>query len=91
MFYDALQNLAIFTGKDLCWRFFLINFIKKRLQHRSFPVNVAKYLSTDFHIEIYVNMSFLNIILCYHFSLEAFLQDMAKNNPTEKQIEAEII
>ena len=91
MFYDALQNLAIFTGKHLCWRFFLINFIKKRLQHRSFPVNVAKYLSTDFHIEIYVNMSFLNIILCYHFSLEAFLQDMAKNNPTEKQIEAEII
>ena len=91
MFYDALQKLAIFTGKQLCWRFFLINFIKKRLQHRSFPVNVAKYLSTDFHIEIYVNMSFLNIILYYHFSLEAFLQDMAKNNPTEKQIEAKII
>ena len=35
-------------------------------------------------------MSFLNIMLCYHFSLEAFLQDMAKNNPTEKQIEAKI-
>ena len=34
---------------------------------------------------------FLDIILCYHFSLEAFLQDMAKNNPTEKQIEAKII
>ena len=67
MFYDALQKLAIFTGKQLCWRFFLINFIKKRLQHRSFPVNVAKYLSTDFHIEIYVNMSFLNIILLSFF------------------------
>ena len=31
-------------------------------------------------------MSFLNIMLCYHFSLESLLQDMAKNNPTEKQI-----
>ena len=91
MFYDALQNLAIFTEKRLCWRFFLINFIKKRLQHRCFSVNVAKCLSTVFHIEIYVNMSFLNIMLCYHFSLEAFLQDMAKNSPTKKQIEAKII
>ena len=54
-------------------------------------MNVAKCLSTAFHIEIYVNTSFLNIMLCYHFSLEAFLQDMAKNNPTEKQIEAKII
>ena len=36
-------------------------------------------------------MSFLKIMLCYHFFfLEAFLQDMAKNNPTEKQIEAKI-
>ena len=51
MFYDALQNLAIFTGKHLCWRFFLINFIKKRLQYRSFPVNIAKCLSTAFYIE----------------------------------------
>ena len=91
MFYDALQNLAIFTRKHLCWRSFLINFNKKRFQHRCFPVNVAKCLSTAFHIEIHVNMSFLNIILCYHFSLGAFLQDMAKNNPTEKQIEAKII
>ena len=33
---DALKNLAIFTGKHLRWRFFLINFIKKRHRHRSF-------------------------------------------------------
>ena len=91
MFYDALQNLARFIGKHLYWRFFLINFIKKRLQHRCILVNAAKCLTTAFHIEIYVNMSFLNIMLCYHFSLEAFLQGMAKNNPTEKQIEAKII
>ena len=36
-------------------------------------------------------MSFLNIMLGYHFSLEAVLQDMAKNYPTEKQIEAKIV
>ena len=35
-------------------------------------------------------MSFLNTMLCYDFSLEAFLQDMAKSNPTEKQIEAKL-
>ena len=48
---DALKNLAIFTGKHLRWRFFLINFIKIRLQHRCFPVNIAKCLSTAFYIE----------------------------------------
>ena len=37
-----------------------------------------------------VNMSFLNIMLCYYLSLEAALQSMAKNNPTVKQIDAEI-
>ena len=35
-------------------------------------------------------MNFFSIMLCYHFSLEAVLQGMAKNNPTEKQIYAEI-
>ena len=27
---DALKNLAIFTGKHLGWKFFLINYIIKR-------------------------------------------------------------
>ena len=35
-------------------------------------------------------MSFLNIMLCYYFSLEGVLQVVAKINPTEKQIGAEI-
>ena len=35
-------------------------------------------------------MSFLNIMLCYHSSLEAVLQGIAKNNPTKKEIDAEI-
>ena len=37
-----------------------------------------------------VNMSFLNILLCYYFSLEAVLQGPAKYNFTEKQIHAKI-
>ena len=50
MFYkiDALKNLAILTGKHLCWSFFSINFIRKILQHGCFYVNIAKCLSTAF-------------------------------------------
>ena len=36
-----------------------------------------------------MNMSFLNIMLCYYFSLEAVLQGTAKNNPTKKELDAE--
>ena len=37
-------------------------------------------------------MSVLNIMLmlCYYFSLEAVLQGMVENNPTEKQIDAKM-
>ena len=38
-----------------------------------------------------VNMSFLNIMIRYHFSKEAVLQGMAKNDPTKKQIEPKIL
>ena len=39
----ALKNFAIFTGKlPAC------NFIKKRLQHRCFPLDIAKFLETYF-------------------------------------------
>ena len=50
----VLKNFAIFTEKHLRWSLFLNknvglqswNFIKKRLQHRFFPVNIAKFLRT---------------------------------------------
>ena len=35
-------------------------------------------------------MSFFEIMLSYHFSSEAVLQDVAKNNPTKKELDAEI-
>ena len=45
----ALKYFVIFTGKYLWWSVLLIkawNVIKKRLQHRCFPVNIAKLLRT---------------------------------------------
>ena len=73
MFYDALQNLAIFTGKQLCWRFFLINFIKKRLQHRCFPVNIAKCLSTAFYIEYICEYEFFEYYAMLSFFFRSVL------------------
>ena len=56
-----LKNFAIFTGEHLCWTLFLMrpetfslkacNFIKKRLQHRYFLVNIVNFLRTAFFIE----------------------------------------
>ena len=43
----AFKNFANFTGKHLCLRLFsrkACNFIKRKLQHRYFPVKFAKYL-----------------------------------------------
>ena len=47
-FFSVLKKFA--TLKNLCRSLFLIKF-KKRLQHRSFPVNIAKFLKTAFFIE----------------------------------------
>ena len=43
----VLKNFANFTGKHL-WGPQACNFIKKRLQHRCFPVKLAKFLRTPF-------------------------------------------
>ena len=40
----VLKNFAILTGYGLCWSLFLTTFIKERLQHRCFPVNIATFL-----------------------------------------------
>ena len=52
----VLRNFEKFTGKHLCQRFFFNKVIdlspaillKKRLQHRCFPVNFAKFLRNTF-------------------------------------------
>ena len=56
MFYKkaVLKNFAIFTEKLLCWICFfnenravnLVTLLRKRLQRRSFPVNITKVLGT---------------------------------------------
>ena len=56
---SVIKNVTIFTEKHLCWSLFFnkvaglkaYNFIKKRLWHRCFPVNMAKLLRTAFFIE----------------------------------------
>ena len=45
---DVLRKLPNLAEKHLCWTLFLIKFffIKKRLQHRCFPVKFVKLLRT---------------------------------------------
>ena len=52
---NVLKNFAIFTGKHKCWSLFLLkqacksrNFIKMRLQHWCFFVNVCRILKNRF-------------------------------------------
>ena len=55
----VLRNFAKFTGKHLCQSLFFnkvagltpATLLKKRLWHRCFPVNFAKFLETPFIIE----------------------------------------
>ena len=55
----VLRNFAKFIGKHLCQSLFFKNvaglrlatLLKKRLQHRCFPVNFVKFLKTPFSIE----------------------------------------
>ena len=63
----VLKNLANFTGKHLCWSLFFnkvaglrpATLLKKRLQHRCFPVKFAKFLRTPFFTE-YLRWLLLN-------------------------------
>ena len=56
---DFLKNFTKFTGKPLCQSLFFnkvvalrpANLLKKRLWHRCFPVNFAKFLRTVFLTE----------------------------------------
>ena len=43
---DVIKKFAKFARKHLYWGLFLINFVKKRLQYRYFPLNIAKSLKT---------------------------------------------
>ena len=55
----VIKNLAKFTGKHLCWSIFFkkvsghspATLLKKRLQHRCFPMSFAKFLTAPFFID----------------------------------------
>ena len=47
---QMLLKILQYTQENLCWSFFLINLIEKRLQHRCFSVNISKCLGTAFYV-----------------------------------------
>ena len=70
----VLKNSANFTGKHLCWSLFSIKLqawipatlLKKRLQHRCFPVKVAKFLRIPILKNICERL-LVNIVKRYHY------------------------
>ena len=84
LFADILQNRVVksfakFTEQHLCWSLFLIKlqpsglklFLKKKLQHRCFPLNFVKFIRTPFfteHLQMTASeicwVSFLRISFC---------------------------
>ena len=78
---SVLKYFTIFTGKHLCWGLFnkvtdlkTCNFIKKRLQHRCFLVNITKFLLTAFLIEhfwwlllLFISNAFYNSVSTLRF------------------------
>ena len=75
----VLRNLAKFTGKHLCQSLFFNKvagprpaiLLKKRLSHRYFPVNFAKFLRTPFFIE-----HFWWLLLNIRFSSEMYFTNL---------------
>ena len=71
----VLRNFAKFTGKHLCHSLFFkkiaglrpLTFFKKRLWHRDFHVNFAKFLRTPF-----VKERLWWPLLAYEFSITSF-------------------
>ena len=60
----ALQNFAVFTGEFFLNKVAVLqacNFVKKRLQHRCFPVDIAKFLRTPILKSISERLLFINI------------------------------
>ena len=76
----VLKNFAIFTGKHLCWSLFLIKFIKQRLQHRCFPVNISKFLRIPILKIIYGQL-----LLCFGYLKNLFTQRKSENPDSDSR------
>ena len=77
MFFEIsfLKYFAIFTRKHLRWSLsifdkFTENSTKKRLRHRCFPVNIAKFLRAAFFIK-HLRWLLLEILIAYYDLLQA--------------------
>ena len=57
----VLKNFAIFTG-NTCVGVSSCNFSKKRLQHKCFPVNIAK----KFKSNIFYRTPLVEFLFCYY-------------------------
>ena len=105
---DVLKNFTNFTGKNLCWNFFLdkvadlkvCNFIKKRLQHRCFPVEFHKFLRASFFTEhlrwlllegVFKGTSLVKILQCCHFNIFGINHRCFRKIPIKKNIETFIV
>ena len=79
---SVLRNFVIFAGKKLCRSLFFnkvaglrpSTLLKKRLWHRCFPVNFAKFLRSPFVKEYlwWLLLSVLNKPLCVVYYLKIF-------------------
>ena len=62
----VLKNVAIFTGKHLCWSLKACNSFKKRLLHTGFPVNIMKVLRMPFLQNTSGGCFFIILLLLLH-------------------------
>ena len=72
-----LNNFAIFTGKHLSLSLFLSKSTKKKLQHRRFLLNNAKFSRTAFFIE---HIRWLSLYLRITFSMNIITFGIQKGN-----------
>ena len=91
----VLRNFAKFKGKHLCQSLRPATLLKKRLWHRSFPVNFAEFQRTPFFIEHlrWLLLHLLKVLffdrraginkwgrLHFFFNLSGFLRLLEKHN-----------
>ena len=66
-----LNNFALLTGKHLSWSLFLSKSTKKKLQHRRFLLNNAKFSRTAFFIE-HIRWLFLYLRITFSMNIITF-------------------
>ena len=74
----VLKNFAIFTGKHLCWK--ACHFIKKRLQHKCFTVNITKFKNNFFYRTPLVAASERTLLRMYSKNFPNLFNQMFQNS-----------